>query len=417
MLRDTQSLVNFLGINNLLGDRELEVFREGRSAGRFLRNAVNVDLTDNGTLKRRPGYEQVLSLSGATHIWSDGDVCFVTAEGTLYSFDGAGVQPVSLVSHAQPTFCSTPLGIAFSDRTALRLLVAGGSVMMALPLPSPVPSVTVTSGSLPAGDYIVTFAQASNTLLSGCTETQQFSLGDNSGLSFSLPASAFATIVYVSHQNGEVPYRRLVIPPGDTSASFTSDSQAFEPASTLHQLPLPAGRYMTMHGSRLCSAVSNVLYYSEPFKYGIRKRTGYIAFEDEITGVVSLGNFLYVGTNRELVRLSASDLESAEYESLVSQGVIHGSMEVMPTGEQAFFALQNRHVGAVRDNGEFRMLNEAVRLPPAESASTVMTERDGLEQYTLQLEKPGTSTAQASSYIEAEVVRQENLVNQDLIGG
>ena len=62
------------------------------------------------------------------------------------------------------------------------------------------------------------------------------------------------------------------------------------------------------------------------------------------------------------------------------------------------------------------LIEEAVILPEAERANAVVTDYDGVSQYALDLRKPGINTAQASSYLEAEVVRRSNLTNQELSG-
>jgi hypothetical protein len=61
-------------------------------------------------------------------------------------------------------------------------------------------------------------------------------------------------------------------------------------------------------------------------------------------------------------------------------------------------------------------MDEAVTLPEAESAVATAMEYDGIEKYAVDLQRPGTNQAAASSYIEADVIRRSNLVNQNLVG-
>lgn len=84
MSAKTTPLGPFAGINNRLPDHQLNIVERGRKAGDYLRNAVNVDLTSSGTLRRRKGSALVQSGTDCHSLWSDGDRAFYVDGDTLY---------------------------------------------------------------------------------------------------------------------------------------------------------------------------------------------------------------------------------------------------------------------------------------------------------------------------------------------
>lgn len=408
MIRNTSRLLKLLGINNKLGDRELEIFREGRPAGRFLRNAVNVDITNNGTLKRRAGYTRVKALASTTKIWADEDDCFVVAAKTLYRFDGVTTTQMTSLQSPEPIFCRTPVGVVVGDGVTLYRVSGLTLIPLVPPTPSPVPDVVSGAGALQEGRYVVTFASQSTTdgALSGCTTPQYIALSDSAALVISMSASAHNTLVYVSHPNGEVPYLRGLIPAGGTSYVHSSDDSPLAPAATMFMSPLNPTSYMTTHGGRLWGASGATMRYSAPFKYGLSGDTDYITMPGEITGLGSLGEYLFVGTDRGLFRLSGYEPSAMGLELMSSARVIPGSFSKSPLDQQMYAAQSGGSVMSFRSNGEVSALDEAVTLPTAQSAVASEIRRDGVDQYILQLQRPGENLASASSYMEADVIRR-----------
>lgn len=95
----------FLGMNNRLPPYKLEVFSRGNKAGDYLRNAVNVDLTNAGTLQRRKGTTLVQAGTDCHSLWAEGgDAVYV--DGTeLYAYPRtllrAGLTPGMRCSYAR----------------------------------------------------------------------------------------------------------------------------------------------------------------------------------------------------------------------------------------------------------------------------------------------------------------------------
>lgn len=69
MAKPVTTLGPFAGINNRLPDHQLNIVERGRKAGDYLRNAVNVDLTSSGTLRRRKGSALVQSGTDCHSLW------------------------------------------------------------------------------------------------------------------------------------------------------------------------------------------------------------------------------------------------------------------------------------------------------------------------------------------------------------
>ena len=92
----TQSIGPFpLGMDNRVPDFKLEL---PNGAGHLLRDALNVDVSAEGTIKTRAGYARTVSTSDGHSLWApvSGDFALFADAGTIYRLGGAGtVTPVA----------------------------------------------------------------------------------------------------------------------------------------------------------------------------------------------------------------------------------------------------------------------------------------------------------------------------------
>ena len=72
MSANTVPIGPFVGINNRLHDHQLGIVERGRKAGDYLRDALNVDITNAGTLSGRSPTTRVRSGEFMHSLWSDG---------------------------------------------------------------------------------------------------------------------------------------------------------------------------------------------------------------------------------------------------------------------------------------------------------------------------------------------------------
>lgn len=91
-------------------------------------------------------------------------------------------------------------------------------------------------------------------------------------------------------------------------------------------IPMTPCDYLCMHQSRLVGSVGRKVVFSEPFLYEFTRMFNYLQFGDEVTGIFSVGNILYVGT-RYATYIVAGTLEAPEIKE-VGIGCMRNSMGV-----------------------------------------------------------------------------------------
>lgn len=132
----------FLGINNRLSDEHLTTPEDGN----FLRDAVNVDVTDAKRLRLRKGFKLAIPGEYAHSVWSDGGDSFYVDNGTLYRLREealgmvrdavrTGLAPSQTVSYTRSNG-----EVVFTNGQVIERIVGGATAPLLYPAPSHVPA-------------------------------------------------------------------------------------------------------------------------------------------------------------------------------------------------------------------------------------------------------------------------------------
>jgi hypothetical protein len=394
-------------MNNRLPDHQLGLVERGQKAGDYLRNAVNVDLTNAGTLQRRRGATLTLAGVDCHSLWSDGADTFYADGADLKRFTGEVV--ATGLAYGRPvSFCKASTGdVIWTD--GVRLEAAGKSAV-AVPTPNPAPIVTAsTGGALRAGFYQVAItAVAADGRESGSTWPIQVQVPDSGRLEVSgLPGTLVN--LYVSPLNGDT----LYLTASTTASSYIIPVMGTQGAQcqTLNLRPLPAGRFVREYHGRLLVADGFGLYYSEPWAYGLyNPLRGYIPLAG-ITLMEPGQTGVYVATADKTYWLSGLDVDQVErMVDLLPYGAVEGSAARMENSNDiAWFSARGLVVGT-QDGQVKNTQEETVAVGAAQTGATLYREQDGMRQLVSSGVPGQTSRAAASSYMAMEVVRKENML-------
>lgn len=394
----------FTGINNRLPDHAMY---NPDTAG-FLRDSVNLDLTDAGTLKRREGYTQVLAGTRVRSLWSNDLWCLFAEGDTLYRFDGtnkvavrSGISPTRAVSYAD-----TPLGIVWSDGTILeRITPQGISTPLTVPTPNPVPTVSITTGALWEGQYLVAFAQAGSPL----TTPVQLELPANGGLTLGGTVAA-PTDVYLSPVNAPDLFRVVTLPAGVVNWAITAPpAYGGAPVDLEGMHPMPAGTIVRRHGGRLLVVSGNFLYYSNTYHLGLYNPIkNYIPTPTPITLVAPVVGGVYLADGNTTWFLPGEDIAQAEMRQVLPFGAVPGSMVQDPTQDTVWW-YTDRGVVRGTPGGTVEQVQEAsVAVESgATAAASLVREQDGMQRVITSTFGSSGNSAAATSFIDAQVVRKE----------
>lgn len=408
----------FRGINNRLRDTQLAVSEGGRPAGNFLRDALNVDLGESGTVLRRQGY--ALALAGSQmrslHRLNDGRalvargsrVLLLTERGgqldSVVAFDG--VSPFNELSYA-----NVGADTYFSDGVQFWRWRSEVITPHGVPIPSTRPSISLKAGgSLPAGVYQVAFAHlAADGQESGMTDKVAVDVSFNQAeISFRIPTAqlpdgVIAVVAYMSDVNGDQLYRMAANGVPGAVIRIGLLPEGGSQAQTQYLTPMPAGRIVREYKGRLLVARGNVLYKSQPYAYALHDPVAdFVLFPADIDMVAPVEGGVYVAADKTY--FIAGDFEGMRV--VLPCGAAFGSDTSLPESTGVAW-LSHRGLVTADTLGTVSSKQEAtVAIDKPQAAATLFREERGMRQLVSAVSQTERgSVAKALSFMDAQVVR------------
>lgn len=398
-------------MNNRLPDHQLTVVERGRRVGDYLRNAVNVDITDVGTLQRRKGTTLALAGSGCHSLWADRQGAYFVDGDALKSFPDGDVLRSDLPPRRAISYARSITGdVYWTNGAVLERIRNGASAPAGARAPDATPIVSATSnGSLDAGRYQVAITLiASDGEESGATWPVSIDLPTRGAIDVSTDLLGTKNI-YISPCNGETLFHAVT-----TSANnyrFAVSPTQGAQLQTIGLRPMPPGKIVRIHNARLLTADRYGLYYSEPYAFNWHNPLrGYIPLPG-ITLVEPVDAGIYITTSDKTYWLAGADISGeTTLTELLPYGAAEGSsVRINNALDVAWYSTRGIVTGS-RD-GQVKNLQEAtVATEKALRAATLYREQDGLRQIVSSLVGAQASHAAANSYMTMEIVRKENLL-------
>lgn len=377
--------------------------------GTFMREIINCDISEEGPLKRRRGYTNVIGATAGGSLWSDDAQAYYADGGTMFSVSSSvvatSVAGASLNPGAPVSFVSAPMGGAYwTDGLTLGYVLNGVSIPVAPPNPTVVPVVTQGVGNLAAGIYSYAFTYVDSAgRESGATPTVAVTLLAGTSLIFALiGAPAYTMNVYISGPNGVVMHRRAQIITGGATTvnSLTSGPEC----TTVGLVNMPAGRFVRYNNGRLMVAVGSLLFFSKPFMPGLFDPTmDYIPFPTTITMVEAVSNQgVYVAADQTY--WLEGDVAKTDLKAPLQFGAIMGSGITRPDIPGCFW-MSTRGIVVGNDNGSVVELQaENVMINLSANGASLMMDRDGVVQLmTTMYGATLTPESEGSKYTSAEI--------------
>jgi hypothetical protein len=282
-----------------------------------LRRCVNYDIDDAGKLSRRGGSTKIYSgtiVKGT--LWSSDDfsrTLFVES-GSLWELIEypTGTYTPRLVrtnvGNTRMSYLDLNGNTYYTNGIQTGLMLADGNdVPWGMIGPGSQPNLTQgISGELFAGTYqvaITYIADSGEESGTGLAKTIEVA-ADNSSIFLSdFPASPPGTAfirVYVSHMDGEGLYRMADLHPAAPHYEIdrVSNTAAFRLQTQFGMAP-PPGDILEYHNGRIYIANNNILWFTEPLRYGLVKpMKGFLQFPKRITIVKAVDDGLYVCSDK-----------------------------------------------------------------------------------------------------------------------
>lgn len=283
---DAKQISPFLGMNQRKPD-----FALATKDGHFVRDAVNVDVTNSGTFRVRDGQALIQAQTGAHSFFTNSAKAVLVRGGTLYRVTRSPYSETLLKvlsTDDAVSYWAHGADIYFSNGTDSGRIAEDNTVYpWAMPAPEQ-PVVEAIVGLLPAGKYQValTYANATTGEEGAHVGSSNPELTTDGALRVTLPTGAVAGAthvnVYVSQTNGSQTYLHSSHAIGTASVDVTSLDGLSRPLRGVYEQALPAGGSLFIHMGRLCSVVGSRLWYGTPYRFGYCSPMGYIDFEGDI---------------------------------------------------------------------------------------------------------------------------------------
>ena len=377
----TISKGGFLGINNRLPDFALHKDK----VGDYLRDAINVDVTDSGHLVRRKALSLVQALTGAHSLFGE----YLVIDSAIYRITLPTYSQTlvkTLTSNERMAWHELNGDLYYSNGTDTgRIDAAGNWTPWGLPLPSE-PIVSTLPGGLPAGYYQVAVSYArysggtavANLLEEGgVSPSNNYELTSDGALRVTLPAATVGAThinVYVSTQNGSIPMLQAVVAVGTATVDVTALSMGRDAVQRFEE-PLPAGHRVFSFNGRLCCLSGNTLYYGLPYKPGYYDSVaGRVPFPETVSVAIGNQSGIYLAADKTYF-IAGADLDGeVVLRDVLPYGAVPGTEFVVPNKENmvvGWFGAKGVVVADFQGQVSPLMADTVDQTPPASGFSAV----------------------------------------------
>lgn len=383
----------FLGINNRLPDFALVT-----DAGRWLSDAVNVDIDNAGRVHRRKALSLVQGMTNANSLYMTSDTNgYLVRGGTIYEVTVSPTYSETLfkiLSVNDPvSWCDYAGSLYYSNGTDSGRIEGGVVHPWGLQTPA-APTCTTVLGTLYAGKYQVGVSYYNNVTgeEGGISASSNPELTADGGIRITLPgASAGATHVnvYLSTVNGSVPMWIGSYAVGTASIDVAAEPTRLRESNGRFEHPLPAGSQIFMANGRLCSVDGNRINIGSPSRPGYyipidgRQRAegapmdyGYVTFPAAVDLVVPTQMGVYVAYGDITQFFAGTDFAAVELvKDVLPYGAVPGTSFVVPHKENPLVGWFGAHgivIGDPQGMVKDLMIDNIDLTPPVSGASAVI---------------------------------------------
>jgi hypothetical protein len=402
------------GMNTLLRDDSLPLDA--------LRRCVNYDIDDEGRIERRVGRDRVYTGSiQAGTLWSGKDRTLFVEGGDLKELlrmsngsyaaltlhASVGVYPMSYLELNGQVYYSNPL---------VSGVITKIGVSRPWGLPAPVTQPNLTAGG-PGGQLAIGRYQVAVTFLtsdgeeSGTGVAAEVEVTTDGGTislsSFPPPPSGAAYVrVYCSHVHGEGLYRVADLPANTSIYQIVAVSNV---ATALLRTQFcerpPAGQLLEYHNGRVYIASGNVVWMTEPLRYGcVHQGRGFLLFPKPVTVLKAVSDGLFVCSDLTYFIQGFDTPQLKQREVLPYGGVYNTGVDLPNYDAVAWFSHQGITLGA-RSGEILNVMQDRVAVAQYGSGVMQVREMNGTRQIIANLKDAELPTFAAPDYVSLEAAR------------
>lgn len=352
------SLLPMAGINNVAEDAALH--RGGDAPKLYVRDAVNVDITESGLPQLRPDVRQVTS-TPYRHLWQSplhGDV-FGTLGDQWVRIDPAGWTHEALATIGEGDVSYAILNNRVIVSGPAGIFVFDGASAQRLTFDNPAPPMVAAlgGGALAAGTYGAAVAWLRGDIESQTSAATFAEAGEGGLLRVAFPLCMDPSVtgirLYLTRQDGGELARAGDYPAGAHPVDMPLLPELGRPVQFRHLSPMPAGDFLRYWRGRLLTARLNVLRWSEAMGYHLHdERHGFLQMPQRITFVEPVEGGIWIGQVDHVAFLEGSAPEGFSVRRLASRAPVPRSSIRLPAEAVGAAAEGGREVAVwLAENG------------------------------------------------------------------
>lgn len=292
------------GVNNIAPDVALPTDDRGNVIA--LRDAVNVDVLDDGKLRLRPGIERILSEPNAHSVFSNGDLLVWATANTLRVSD-VNYNIVTVLTDsrlATPISCVDVNGdIYFSNEYINGIIRADRTYEpWGLEVPTQAPTLTaITTGPnlfSVTCTFITDDGQESGAPIGRavyCADNPAFTL---SNIPQPTDLRIVAVRIYMTNIDG-IEYQQVIeLPKGITAYVINGFFAYGNVLTTQFMLPPPKGQLLEFSDGIVYIASGKNVFHTEPLNFGLYNPTkNYFMYSERVTLLKSHEGGMYIASD------------------------------------------------------------------------------------------------------------------------
>lgn len=339
-----------------------------------LRDAVNVEITDAGVVRRAKGFRKLFDLAGTRRLFKLSGKVYAIASGTIYALESTPRAVLTISSIA------APLVIVEDDRAYIHdgftgyILTASGVSAWGVQPVAGLPAVSaISGGSLFSGNrrFAVTRLDADGRE-SGATQFGSFT--SNGGVRFSGLPTGDTIAVYMTYVDGEELYRV------GTTTTGSLDVLA-EPTGPLLRtewcLPPMWGQAGCFHNGRLLIAQGGVVAYSKPFAdHLFATDEDFLFYTSDVTMVASVDAGVFISADRTYI-IKGLGTDAMQQEIISDYPVYPGSLSTGDDGMLYWLTKEGVFAGD-KDGSVKKVSSDTFAMPDFEETPTAVLRKDGI---------------------------------------
>lgn len=289
-----------LGMDNVSIETALSV--------KTMRDILNFDVANTGTLESRAGARRLSTANGMHSLWSPRNKAFglYALGGSLYRLTprGVGLASSLVLSGLTPStrvkFYEYANEVFFTNGHELGVISDTGGRLLGLTEPPSAPTLSDVVGGMPPGRYACAYSfispEGEESALSPAAFIDTISGGVAVELPAIFPANVTSARIYATLVNGDLLYMSQDVPVGTTIARVQNENRS-QLSPTQLKSRMVGGRAVSVFNGVVYISDGQVLRHSDPFNYGITsKDSGFIPFGSQVLFHEPVVDGIYVGT-------------------------------------------------------------------------------------------------------------------------